>query len=61
MRGFQGNSKTSCMTMASCQVDVCLSGVRKAEGELLQRLSRSVDEAFCAQLTWRGGGAVRRA
>ena len=52
MHGLQDTSKTSCMAMAGSQVDVRLSGVHWAEREVLQRLSRIVDEPICGQLTY---------
>ena len=38
--------------MAGSQVDVRLSGVQWAEREVLQRLSRIVDEPVCGQLAY---------
>ena len=40
------------MAMAGRQVDVRLSGVQRARREVLQRLSRIVDEPICGQLTY---------
>ena len=50
--GMQDTSKTFCVAMAGSQVDVRLSGVQWAEREVLQRLSRIVDEPICGQLTY---------
>ena len=52
MHGLQDASNTSPMAMAGCQVDMRLSGVQRAACELLQGLSRIVDEPICAQLTY---------
>ena len=51
VHGFQDTRKTSWMAMAGCQVDMRLSGVQRAECELLQRLRRVVDEPICGQVT----------
>ena len=52
MHGLQDTSRTSCMAMAGRQVDVRLSGVQRAKREVVQRLSRIVDERICGQLTY---------